>query len=38
MYFNDSAMSFIVNVGGEENINSLIHCSTRLCVSLLDFA
>ena len=38
MDFNDSAQAFILNVGGEKNINSLIHCSTRLRFTLNDFA
>ncbi|MCW6145244.1 PTS beta-glucoside transporter subunit IIBCA [Lactiplantibacillus plantarum] len=38
MDFNDSAQAIILNVGGEKNINSLIHCSTRLRFTLNDFA
>ncbi|WEE35603.1 PTS beta-glucoside transporter subunit IIBCA [Lactiplantibacillus paraplantarum] len=38
MDFNDSAQAIILNVGGAPNINSLIHCSTRLRFTLNDFA
>ena len=38
MDFNDSAQAIILNVGGAKNINSLIHCSTRLRFTLHDFA
>ena len=38
MDFNNSAQAIILIVGGAKNINSLIHCSTRLRFTLHDFA
>lgn len=37
MDYNASAAKIIKNVGGKENITKLIHCSTRLRFSLVDY-
>jgi PTS system beta-glucosides-specific IIC component len=37
MDFQASAKAIVEGVGGVENINSLIHCSTRLRFTLNDF-
>lgn len=37
MDYNASAAKIIKNVGGKENIAKLIHCSTRLRFSLVDY-
>jgi Phosphotransferase system IIB components len=37
MAIQDSASQIVKYVGGKDNINTLIHCSTRLRFTLNDF-